>query len=185
MGFCHKAGPPTNERLKFLTGPMFLALPKYAMVGTRAAIYIPIDVAKAIMYAQQGVILLPKVPEDIEWALQRVESRALSVFHALSNGSLPAKEDVYPIMGPYEQYVGKEASCYYGLRLGLVGVLGCVLAKVWLRHASPQLFAVLQERVTYWLTVLMGILLIANISLGAVFTGAVVFVKENIAKLKR
>merc|ERR1712194_167946 len=147
---------------------VFLALPKYTMVGTRAAIYIPIDIAKLVMYAQAGIVLLPKIPDDIEWALQRIESRGASVFESLSNGSLPSKNDIYPILGPFEQYGGRDASCYYGLRLGLVGVLGCCLAKVWLRYASPQVFALLQERVTYWMTLLMGVLLIANISLGVV-----------------
>ncbi|CAD7950649.1 unnamed protein product [Amoebophrya sp. A25] len=106
---------------------VFLALPKYEMVGTRAAIFIPIDAIKLGQRWSAG---------DLDF-------------------------DTF----------------YLGARLGVIGVMGVIVAKIWLKKASKELFAFVYNRVTYCMTLLSGLLLITGVDLKAVIRHGIALLK--------
>eukprot|EP00397_Hematodinium_sp_SG-2012_P007496 GEMP01007542.1.p1 GENE.GEMP01007542.1~~GEMP01007542.1.p1 ORF type:complete len:699 (+),score=154.69 GEMP01007542.1:56-2152(+) len=99
-------------------GPMLnvyllaLDLDKYALVGTRSAIFISVNSVKLVM--------------------------------RVYNGDLP-----------YEMMPAAFA-------LGGVGVIGVILAKIWLKNASPALFKFVYERVTFGVVSVTGALLVCG-----------------------
>lgn len=60
----------------------------------------------------------------------------------------------------------------YGLRLGVIGIFGVLIAKIWLRKASKEFFSFLYERVTYVMTFLSGMLLVTGVKLNDVILAA-------------
>eukprot|EP00392_Amoebophrya_sp_AT5.2_P001168 g1170.t1 len=99
---------------------VFLEMPKYELVATRAAIFIPNDVMK--------------------------------LCQRYADGHLTFQED----------------SLYLGLRLGAVGVVGVLVAKIWLQRASKELFAFVHDRVTFVMTLVSGALLLTGMSLSEI-----------------
>lgn len=137
---------------------VLLALPKYELVGTRAAIFIPVDFFKLIGAYISGYLVLPDMLSDILWWVDQilVATTLDSVVGTVGN------EELSTSVSGDESKEG----FYFGVRLGLTGIVGVLLAKMWLRKASKEFFSFIYERVTYVMTGVMGSLLCIGMSFG-------------------
>ncbi len=136
---------------------VLLALPKYEMVGTRAAIFIPIDAAKAAGKYFSGHLFIPYIFQDYVWVFDQ----------GLQKTGLSARFNIDPLPAGWGTPATPAADygLYFGLRMGIVGIFGVLVAKSWLRVASPEFFQFIYERVTYCMTGLMGTLLVVGSSI--------------------
>ncbi|CAD7972606.1 unnamed protein product [Amoebophrya sp. A120] len=127
---------------------VFLELPKYELVATRAAIFIPNDAIKMLQRWYSGHLTLGRLGD-------RGGVGSLSAFSVSSLSTSLA-----------DFFRQNDGNLLPGIRLGIVGVFGVILAKIWLKNASKATFAFVHDRVTYVMTLVSGLLLATGVDVG-------------------